>query len=67
MIGAASSLQGQALDGSLALAEKVPLDVVLRRAGHRRQMLFVQAASCSLITLVLLVYCYAGTLPLVIA
>jgi diguanylate cyclase (GGDEF)-like protein len=66
MIGAASSLQGQAIDGSLALAEKVPLDVVLRRAGHRRQMLFVQAASCSLITLVLLVYWYAGTIPLVI-
>ncbi|MDB5577295.1 MAG: diguanylate cyclase [Bradyrhizobium sp.] len=66
MIGAASSLQGQAIDGSLALAEKVPLDVLLRRAGHRRQMLFVQAASCSLVTLVLLVYCYAGTLPLII-
>jgi diguanylate cyclase len=37
-----------------------------RRAGQRRQMLVVQAVSCSLITSILLVYCYAGTIPIVI-
>jgi diguanylate cyclase len=41
--------------------------VLLRRVGQRRQMLAVQAASCSLITLVLLVYCYIGTIPIGIA
>jgi diguanylate cyclase (GGDEF)-like protein len=40
--------------------------VLKRRAGQRRQMLGVQAASCSLITLVLLVYWYAGTVSIAI-
>jgi diguanylate cyclase (GGDEF)-like protein len=44
----------------------LPSDVLARRAGQRRQMLFVQAASCSLITLVLLVYCYDDTIPIAI-
>jgi diguanylate cyclase (GGDEF)-like protein len=64
MIGAASSLQGQ--DGTVARAVGLPSDVLERRAGQRRQMLAVQAVSCLLITLVLLVYCYAGTIPIVI-
>jgi diguanylate cyclase (GGDEF)-like protein len=64
MIGAASSLQGQ--DGTVSRAGGLPSDVLERRAGQRRQMLGVQAVSCSLITLVLLVYCYAGTVPIVI-
>lgn len=66
MIGAASSLQGQAIDGPLPLAETVPWEVLQRRVGHRRQMLFVQAVSYSLITAVLLIYCYAETIPLII-
>jgi diguanylate cyclase len=66
MIGAASSLQGQDSGGTVARAGGLPSDVLERRAGHRRQMLGVQAVSCSLITLVLLVYCYAGTVPIVI-
>ncbi len=37
-----------------------------RRVGQRRQMLAVQAVSCLLGSLVLLVYCYAGTIPIVI-
>ena len=37
-----------------------------RRVGQRRQMLIVQAVSCSLITSVLSIYCYAGTVSIVI-
>ena len=40
--------------------------VLRRRVGQRRQMLAVQAASYSLITLVLLVYCYIGTISVII-
>jgi diguanylate cyclase (GGDEF)-like protein len=66
MSSAASSLQGQDSGGALTLAAGLPLDVLKRRAGQRRQMLAVQAVSCSLITLVLLIYCYAGTITIVI-
>ena len=66
MSSAASSLQGQDSGGALTLADGLPLDVLKRRAGQRRQMLAVQAVSCSLITLVLLIYCYAGTITIVI-
>ena len=65
MTSAASSLQGQGLSGTLS--GSVPLDVARRRAGRRRQMLLVQAASCSLVTLVLLVYCYTGTISIALA
>ncbi|HKH01982.1 MAG TPA: GGDEF domain-containing protein, partial [Bradyrhizobium sp.] len=37
-----------------------------RRLGQRRQMLGVQAVSCSLISLILLVYCYAGTISIIL-
>jgi diguanylate cyclase (GGDEF)-like protein len=67
MSSAASLLQDQGSDGALARAVRLPPGVLRRRAGQRRQMLIVQAASCSLITLVLLVYCYAGTIPIIIA
>ncbi len=66
MSSAASSLQGQGSDGAFMLAGGLPSDVLKRRAGQRRQMLAVQAVSCSLITLVLLVYYYAGTITIVI-
>jgi diguanylate cyclase (GGDEF)-like protein len=66
MSSAASLLQGQDSEGVLTHAAALPSDVLARRAGQRRQMLFVQAASCSLITLVLLVYCYDGTIPIAI-
>src|SRR6202047_1443208 len=66
MSSAASLLQDQGSDGALARAAGLPPGVLRRRAGQRRQMLIVQAASCSLITLVLLVYCYAGTIPIII-
>jgi diguanylate cyclase (GGDEF)-like protein len=67
MSSAASLLQGQGCDGALAPADRLPLDVLKRRVAQRRQMLAVQAVSCSLITLVLLIYHYAGTIPMVIA
>jgi diguanylate cyclase len=66
MSGAASSLQGQGSDGALTLADGLPSDLLKRRVGQRRQLLLVQAASCGLVSLVLLVYCYAGTIPVVI-
>ena len=66
MSSAASLLQGQGSDGALARATGLPSNVLKRRVGQRRQMLVVQAASYSLITLVLLVYCYAGTIPIII-
>jgi diguanylate cyclase (GGDEF)-like protein len=66
MSSAASLLQGQGSDGGRALAAGLPSDVLQRRASQRRQMLGVQAVSCSLITLVLLVYCYAGTISIII-
>ncbi|WP_291858266.1 GGDEF domain-containing protein [Bradyrhizobium sp.] len=66
MSGAASSLQGQRSDGSLALAGILSSDLSKRRVRQRRQMLAVQGASYSLGALVLLVYSYAGTVPTII-
>jgi diguanylate cyclase (GGDEF)-like protein len=66
MSSAASLLQGQGSDGARALAEQLTPDLLQRRAGQRRQMLAVQAVSCALITLVLLVYCFAGTISILI-
>jgi diguanylate cyclase (GGDEF)-like protein len=66
MSSAASLLQSRGSNGALARAKGLPPDVLMRRVGQRRQMLIVQAVSCSLVTLVLLVYCYAGTIPTVI-
>src|SRR6202165_4482727 len=64
MSGAVSLLDGQDSDG--ALADGLAPAVLKRRAAQRRQMLGVQAASCSLITLVLLVYYYAGTIAIIV-
>jgi diguanylate cyclase (GGDEF)-like protein len=66
MSSAASLLEGQGSNGALARATGLPSNVLKRRVGQRRQMLVVQAASYSLITLVLLIYCYAGTIPTII-
>jgi diguanylate cyclase (GGDEF)-like protein len=57
----ALSVQGQVSGGTLDRAASLPQDVLKRRVGQRRQMLIVEAASCSLITLVLAIYSYAGT------
>jgi diguanylate cyclase (GGDEF)-like protein len=66
MGSAASSLHDQGSGGALTLAEGLPADVLKRRVGQRREMLAVQTVSCSLSTLALLVYCYAGTVSIVI-
>jgi diguanylate cyclase (GGDEF)-like protein len=66
MSSAASLLQDRGSSGALARAEGLPSDLLKRRAGQRRQMLVVQAVSCSFITLVLLVYCHAGTISIII-
>jgi diguanylate cyclase len=66
MNSAASLVQGQGSNGALARADRLPSDLLKRRVGQRRQMLGVQAVSCLLITLVLVVYCYAGTISSVI-
>jgi diguanylate cyclase (GGDEF)-like protein len=71
MSSAASLFQGQGLqdqgsNGLLAPANRLPSDLLKRRVGQRRMMLGVQAVSYSLITLVLLVYGYAGTISNVI-
>jgi diguanylate cyclase len=65
MIGAASSLHAQ-VSGTVADAQLLPAGTLTRRVGQRRQMLGVQAVSCSLVSLVLLAYCYAGTIPIVV-
>jgi diguanylate cyclase len=66
MNSAASLLQGQTSESALTRADRLPLNVLMRRTGQRRQMLAVQAASYSLGALVLLVYCYAGTITVAI-
>jgi diguanylate cyclase (GGDEF)-like protein len=66
MNSAASLLQGQTSESALTRADRLPSNVLTRRAGQRRQMLGVQAVSYSLGTMVLLVYCYAGTIPVII-
>jgi diguanylate cyclase len=66
MSSAASLLQGQASESAVARATGLPSDLLRRRVSQRRQMLIVQAVSCSLITSVLLIYCYAGTVSIVL-
>jgi diguanylate cyclase (GGDEF)-like protein len=66
MSSVASSLQGPGSTGAVALAGEVPANVLKRRVQRRRQMLAVQVVSGSLNTVVVLVYAYAGTIPIVI-
>ncbi len=59
-------LQGQGSNSAAAHGTRLPVELLKRRTGQRRQMLAVQAVSYSLITLVLVVYAYAGTIPMII-
>jgi diguanylate cyclase (GGDEF)-like protein len=65
MSSAASLLQGQSPHSAVAPV-RLSLEVLNRRTSQRRHMLAVQGVSYVLLTLVLLVYCYAGTVPIVI-
>jgi diguanylate cyclase len=65
MSSAASLLQGQGTH-STAMPVRLLPDLLKRRTGQRRQMLAVQGVSYALMTAVLLIYCYAGTIPMVI-
>jgi len=58
-------LQGQSPHSAVAPV-RLSLEVLNRRTSQRRHMLAVQGVSYVLLTLVLLVYCYAGTVPIVI-
>lgn len=66
MSSAVSLLQGQGSHGATAHVPLRPPEVLKRRVGQRRHMLAVQGVSYVLITSVLLVYCYAGTIPSII-
>jgi diguanylate cyclase (GGDEF)-like protein len=66
MTSLAPSLEGQNSDGKLVLESELTSDVLKRRVVRRRQMLSIQAASYALNSLVLLIYAYAGTLPIAV-
>src|SRR5262245_44877614 len=66
MSSAASLLQGQRSHGATSHVAGKPPEVLMRRVAQRRHMLAVQGVSYALITLVLLIYCYAGTVPFII-
>jgi diguanylate cyclase (GGDEF)-like protein len=66
MSGVASTLQGQGTDGRHALVSGLTPELLRRRVGQRRQILAVQVVSYSLGALVLLVYAYSGTVPIII-
>jgi diguanylate cyclase len=66
MIGAASLLQGQGSGGTVALASTPPLEEGKRHVAHRRHTFVVQVASYGLGAAGLLIYVYAGTIPLLV-
>ncbi len=66
MSSAASLLQGQGSQSTTAPVVLRPPEMLRRRVGQRRHMLAVQGVSYVLMTLVMLVYCYAGSIPLIL-
>ncbi len=60
------SVQGHGSVGARGIASRLPSNVVRRRAAQRRQMLIVQGISNLLVTSVLLIYSYAGTVSIAI-
>ena len=66
MSSLAPSLEGRTSDGALGVTTELTTAVLRRRVGRRRQMLGIQAASYGLNSLVLLIYAYAGTLPITV-
>ena len=66
MSSLAPSLEGRTADGTLAIKAEPSSTVLRRRVSRRREMLGIQAASYGLNSLVLLIYAYAGTLPITV-
>jgi diguanylate cyclase (GGDEF)-like protein len=66
MSSLAPSLEGQKSDETVVRESELTSDVLKRRVVRRRQMLIIQAGSYALNSLVLLIYGYAGTLPVAI-
>jgi diguanylate cyclase (GGDEF)-like protein len=66
MTSLAPTLEGDRSDRELANAREQPSDILQRRARRRRQMLTVQAGSYALNSLVLLIYAYAGDVPVAV-
>jgi diguanylate cyclase (GGDEF)-like protein len=66
MSSLAPPFEGQRSGRTLAPARELTSDVLRRRAGRRRQMLSIQAASYALNSSVLLIYAYAGTLSIAV-
>src|ERR1700751_4597654 len=58
------SVQGHGSVGARGTAPELPSHIVKRRVAQRRQMLIVQAISNLLITSVLLLYSYTGTVSI---
>jgi len=56
---------GQGSHGS-GVQVGLPVELLKRRVGQRRELLGVEGVSYVLISSVLLVYCYAGTFPIII-
>jgi diguanylate cyclase len=66
MISLAPAFKSQSSDATLAPARELTSTVQKCRAGRRRQMLTIQAASYALNSVVLLIYAYAGTLSIAV-
>ena len=66
MSSATSLFEGQVTGGTRARVGMLPPDVLRLRAGRRRQMYVAQIVSYSLGGLVLLIYAWAGTVPITI-
>src|ERR1700736_1855895 len=66
MSSLAPSFESQSSDGTRTLDSELTPDMLKRRVVRRRQMLAIQTASYTLNSLVLLLYAYAGALPLMV-
>jgi diguanylate cyclase len=66
MNSAVSTFNGQTAEAPLAAAGGAPSALLKRRAIQRRQMLAAQTASYGLGASVLLLYCHAGSIPIII-
>jgi diguanylate cyclase len=66
MNSAVSTFNGQTAEAPLVAAGGAPSALLKRRAIQRRQMLAAQTASYALGASVLLLYCHAGSIPIIV-